>query len=290
MDIGTGGKTTRPNKQIEADIGVRESMSEEKKQSIRRRDFLKLAAAGGATVAGLRWVQPQAGASGPEGSSPHRWAMVIDQDQCTGCEYCTLACQAHNDAPPDITWNIVHEDRKVGEKDVYLPRPCMHCENAPCVDVCPVKASYHRADGIVMMDYDRCIGCRYCEVACPYGARYFNWEAFDGPNPAVPEWGEPEVERRPRGVVEKCSFCYQRIDRGLALGLEPGVDPHATPACVVTCPVKARIFGDLNDPESNVSKKLARRPSHRLREDLGTDPRVYYLWAQEAEEDTNETA
>lgn len=140
-----------------------------------------------------------------------------------------------------------------------------------------VKASYYRPDGIVMMDYDRCIGCRYCEVACPYGARAFNWEEFDGPNPAVPEWGEPEVKRRPRGVVEKCSFCYQRIDRGLALGLTPGVDEEATPACVVCCPMGARSFGDLNDPDSTVSRLLADNQAIRLREDLGTAPRVYYL-------------
>jgi phenylacetyl-CoA:acceptor oxidoreductase subunit 1 len=178
---------------------------------------------------------------------------------------------------PDITWNPVLEAGVSGDKQVYLPRPCMQCAKAPCVEVCPVKASYYRPDGIVMMDYDRCIGCRYCEVACPYQARSFNWDAFKGNNPAVPEWGEPEVERRPRGVPEKCSFCYQRIDRGLSLGLEPGVDPDATPACVVVCPTGARLFGDLKDPESNVSKALKENPNYRLREDLGTGPRVYYI-------------
>jgi Fe-S-cluster-containing dehydrogenase component len=155
----------------------------------------------------------------------------------------------------------------------------MHCEKAPCVEVCPVKASYYRDDGIVMMDYDRCIGCRYCQVACPYNARSFNWEKFEGENPAVPKWGNPEVERRPRGVPEKCSFCYQRIDRGLSLGLTPGVDPDATPACVVACPTGARIFGDLNDPESNVSKALRENHTYRLRENLGTEPRVHYIAA-----------
>jgi phenylacetyl-CoA:acceptor oxidoreductase subunit 1 len=114
-------------------------------------------------------------------------------------------------------------------------------------------------------------------VACPYQARSFNWDAFKGDNPAVPEWGEAEVERRPRGVPEKCSFCYQRIDRGLSLGLEPGVDPDATPACVVVCPTGARLFGDLNDPESSVSKALKENPTYRLRENLGTGPRVYYI-------------
>jgi Fe-S-cluster-containing dehydrogenase component len=162
-------------------------------------------------------------------------------------------------------------------KKVYLSRPCMQCEHAPCVEVCPVGASYYRDDGIVMMDYDKCIGCRYCEVACPYQARSFNWEVFDGENPAVPEWGTPEVERRPRGVPEKCAFCYQRIDRGLSLGLRPGIDADATPACVVACPTGARYFGDLNDPESNVSKILRDHPSYRLRDELGTKCRVYYL-------------
>ncbi|RPI26898.1 MAG: 4Fe-4S dicluster domain-containing protein [Chloroflexota bacterium] len=207
--------------------------------------------------------------------------MVIDQNACIGCGYCTLACRAHNDVPPQISWNRVIEAGKVGDQTIFISRPCMHCEHAPCVEVCMVGASYRRADGIVMMDYDRCIGCRYCEVACPYSARAFNWEAFEGENPAVPTWGHPEVDRRPRGVPEKCSFCYHRIDRGLALGLKPGVDEEATPACVVACPVKARFFGDLNDPESSVSKLLAQYPSFRLRDDLGTSPRVYYLSPRE---------
>jgi len=206
--------------------------------------------------------------------------MVIDQSKCEGCGYCTLACRAHNDISPDISWNEVFEVGESDEKKIFLPRPCMQCAEAPCVDVCPVKAVYYRPDGIVMMDYDRCIGCRYCEVACPYGARSFNWKAFEGLNPAVPEWGQPEVQRRPRGVVEKCTFCFQRIDRGLSLGFTPGVDADATPACVVVCPVGARLFGDLKDPSSIVSMMLREHSSFRLREDLGTGPRVYYLPAQ----------
>jgi Fe-S-cluster-containing dehydrogenase component len=248
-----------------------------------RRGFLRLIAGAGVALGTLKAI-PRAEASKPIGSSSHLWAMVIDQGTCEGCGYCTLACRAHNDIPPEISWNRVIEASEINGKKIYLARPCMQCEKAPCVEVCPVKASYYRADGIVMMDYDKCIGCRYCEVACPYGARAFNWKEFSGENPAVPEWGEPEVPRRPRGIVEKCSFCFHRIDRGLAVGLVPGVDPQATPACVVACPVGARVFGDLNDPESQVNKILSNNHVHRLREDLGTGPRVYYVCPGGSEE------
>jgi Fe-S-cluster-containing dehydrogenase component len=232
------------------------------KKNINRREFLKMTAVGVAVAAGTRAVtSTKASSEAPKGK--HQWAMVIDQSKCTGCGYCTLACQAHNDINPDIQWNKVVPDGMVGDMQVFVPRP--------------VKASYYRDDGIVMMDYDRCIGCRYCQVACPYEARSFNWEKFTGENPAVPEWGNPEVKRRPRGVPEKCSFCYQRIDRGLSLGLQPGADADASPACVVICPTGARMFGDLNDPETNVSRLLHENASYRLRENLGTGPRVYYL-------------
>lgn len=249
---------------------------------VNRRGLIKAAGAVAATAAGMR-IARRAAASGPTGSSRHSWAMVIDQNKCIGCGYCTKACRAHNDVPPGISWNRVIEVGEFDGRPVYLPRPCQHCDHAPCVEVCMVRATTKRADGVVMMDYDRCIGCRYCEVACPYGARAFNWETFDGENPAVPEWGQPEVARRPRGVVEKCSFCVQRIDRGVRLGLTPGEDEEATPACVVACPREARIFGDLNDPESKVSRLLETVPHIRLREDLGTAPRVYYLPARERE-------
>ncbi|NJN44851.1 MAG: 4Fe-4S dicluster domain-containing protein [Anaerolineae bacterium] len=196
--------------------------------TLNRRSFIKLALIGGAAVVGAQAL-PKSPHSEAEGDSRYRWGMVIDLDKCIGCGYCTLACKANNDIPHDITWNRLIETGEIKTKTQYMPVPCQHCEHAPCVDACPVKATYHRADGIVMMDYDRCIGCRYCEVACPYGARAFNWKTFDGENSLVPHWGTPEIDRRPRGVVEKCSFCSQRVDRGLAQGLVPGVDAEATP-------------------------------------------------------------
>jgi Fe-S-cluster-containing dehydrogenase component len=211
--------------------------------------------------------------------SGHHWVMVIDLSKCIGCEYCVYACQATNDVTDDMRWNIHVVDETPTGNLFHVTRPCLHCGHAPCVSVCPVRATYKRDDGLVVMDYDRCIGCRYCEVACPYGARHFNWESRqDGDlNENVLNFGAPEVERRPRGVIEKCTFCIQRLDSGVAAGLTPGVDPEATPACVNICPVIARHFGDLNDPNSEVSQIIAHIPTFRLREDLGTEPNVYYI-------------
>jgi phenylacetyl-CoA:acceptor oxidoreductase subunit 1 len=252
------------------------------KKEIKRRDFIKLLGLGAGSVVALeitsKMKSAKATSSASSSSGGERsWAMVIDQEKCIGCGYCVEACRASNDISPDIAWTKLYKTEDTGDKDNYIPVSCMHCSHAPCVSVCPVGASYYRPDGIVMMDYDLCIGCRYCQAACPYQARSFNWETFEGDNPAVPKWGEPDVDRRPRGVVEKCSFCYQKIDRGLAAGLTPGVDSGATPACAAACPKGARTFGDLNDPNSPVSKVLANHPSYRLKEGLGTGPRIYYL-------------
>ncbi len=245
--------------------------------TLKRRDFLKLGAAGLVTTVGAKFINRKEGHGHGEESSPHQWAMVIDLEKCVGCDQCVHACHASNDTAPDMGWNRILELDEINGRETFLPLQCMHCADAPCTHVCPVSATYQRADGIVMMDYDKCIGCRYCQMACPYGARVFNWEAFTEDNPAVPEYGEPDVPRRPRGVVEKCTFCVQRIDRGLANGLTPGVDEAATPACVVACPTGARLFGDLNDPESAVSKALAENAAFRLREAEGYGPRIYYL-------------
>lgn len=207
----------------------------------------------------------------------YHWGMVIDLDKCIGCEYCQRACSATNDVAPDKPWNIVVREKTTNGQEFFFSRPCLHCQNAPCVEVCPVKATYHREDGLVVMDYERCIGCRYCEVACPYDARKFNWEARSDTNAYIPTWGIAEVPRRARGVVEKCTFCIHRIDAGLKLGLEPGRDREATPACVNICPVQARTFGNLKDPASNITQLIAANPVIRLRDDLGTDASVYYI-------------
>jgi Fe-S-cluster-containing dehydrogenase component len=220
----------------------------------------------------------QPGVSETDGQHKPRWGMVIDLNTCIGCEYCVYACQATNDVTNEMRWNIHVVDQTPKGDTFHVTRPCLHCQNAPCVSVCPVTATYQRDDGLVVMDYDICIGCRYCQAACPYGARSFNWFARDeSPNPYAPEWGTPEVERRPRGVIEKCTFCIQRIDLAKQTGQTPGVDPEVTPACVNICPVTARYFGDLNDPNSPVSRVIATMPTFRLREDLGTEPNVYYI-------------
>jgi phenylacetyl-CoA:acceptor oxidoreductase 27-kDa subunit len=258
---------------------------------LNRRDFLVLGGtAAGSIVAAqvlttgvlspfgqLKQRQVTGDAAPEKASSEYHWGMVINLEKCIGCEYCQRSCSATNDVLDDKPWNIVVEDQLDNGQTFFFSRPCLHCQDAPCVEVCPVQATYHREDGLVVMDYDRCIGCRYCEVACPYDARKFNWAERTDVNPYIPTWGEAEVERRPRGVVEKCTFCIHRIDAGLANGLMPGVDRDATPACVNACPVGARTFGNLKDPNSRVSQAIANNPTLRLREELGTEPSVYYI-------------
>lgn len=261
-----------------------------KKELLSRRDMLKI---GGTTLAVA--AVSQIVISGPfsaesvQGierndnghggtSAEHQWHMVIDLSRCIGCNYCVRTCQAVNDVPDEeMRWNIVFPEQTEVGVEFYMNRPCQHCQEAPCTRVCPVGATWVRADGIVAMDYDRCIGCRYCQVACPYDVRRFNWKTSKAENPYVPKWGTPEVERRPRGVVEKCTFCVQRIDRGLSQGLTPGVDSAATPACVAACPVEARIFGDILNEESPISKYLKEHEAFRLHEEWGTQPKVHYI-------------
>jgi molybdopterin-containing oxidoreductase family iron-sulfur binding subunit len=252
----------------------------EEKNGTSRRDFLKLAGAlvGAAGVTQLVMADEMSARASSGDGSGHQWGMLIDINLCIGCQYCTFACQAVNNLADDMRYNIVTTETTQSGEQFFLSRPCMHCEEAPCVHACPVEATYKRPDGIVAMDFDRCIGCRYCMVACPYDARVFNWKEPIALSPQSPTFGYQEVPNRPRGVVEKCSFCSHRIDPGLERGLVPGVDPQATPACVVACPTKARIFGDMNDSESPISVALADASvTLRLREDLSTEPRVFYI-------------
>lgn len=207
-----------------------------------------------------------------------RWGMVIDLRKCVGCDTCTVSCKAENRTPPGVSYNIVLEQEKgtfPNVTRVNLPRPCMQCDRPPCVSVCPVRATYKRDDGIVAIDNDRCIGCRYCMVACPYGARSFDFgESYEGEMIGydavqAPEYGMKQGKRKknktPIGTVRKCSFCYHRLQRG------------EEPACVETCIGDARYFGNLDDPNSVVSK-LAKSPrAFRLKQELGTKPRVIYL-------------
>lgn len=250
-------------------------------KNVSRRDLLKVGAAilgatGLTQFFSLNSLQVHGRETHEEGG--RKWGMLIDINKCIGCNYCTYACQAINNLADDMLYNVVTAEETQSGEEYFLSRPCMQCAEAPCVHVCPVQATYYRPDGIVAMDYDRCIGCRYCQVACPYGARVFNWKNPIEVSPKSPDFGFAEVENRPRGVVEKCHFCSHRIDKGLEHGLTPGVDREATPACVVVCPTGARVFGDLNDVESPISK--ARQEAVvtlRLREELSTEPRVYYI-------------
>lgn len=265
------------------------SSAELKTPLFSRRDILKIGGAtlvtaavsqvvisGPFTAESVQGINRENGHGGE--TAKHQWHMAIDLSRCIGCHYCVRTCQAVNDVPDDdMRWNIVFPEQTEVGVEFYMNRPCQHCQDAPCARVCPVGATWVRADGIVAMDYDRCIGCRYCQVACPYDVRRFNWKTSKAENQYVPTWGTPEVERRQRGVVEKCTFCVQRIDRGLSQGLTPGVDDAATPACVAACPVGARIFGDILDEESPVSKYLQEHESFVLHEEWGTQPKVHYI-------------
>lgn len=217
-------------------------------------------------------------ASGEKKGKEPKWGMVIDLRKCVGCDTCTVSCKSENRTPPGMSYNIVLETMKGDFPNislVNLPRPCMQCDKPPCVQVCPTRATYKLENGIVTIDNDRCIGCRYCMVACPYGARSYDFgDGYDqemlGYNDVTsPEYGMDRGERKkgniPEETVRKCSFCYHRLQRG------------EEPACVETCIGDARYFGDMSDPNSVVSKLAASPRAFRLKEELGTQPRVVYL-------------
>ncbi len=213
-----------------------------------------------------------------------RWAMVADLRRCVGCQTCTAACKHANATPPGVQWRRVL-DIEVGEypevKRAFVPTGCMHCDDPPCMHVCPTTATRKRADGIVTIDYDLCIGCAYCAVACPYDAR-FKVDRAEFAYGASMKNEEKTIHEERIGVATKCTFCVERIDAGLEKGLKPGADPEATPACVNSCIAQALHFGDIEDPQSNVSQLLAENQSFRLHEELGTGPRFYYLWDKAA--------
>ncbi len=221
-----------------------------------------------------------------------RWVMVIDLRKCVGCKSCTISCVAENHLPPGVVYRPVLEEEFGTFPNVskrFLPRPCMQCGNPPCVEVCPVGATWQRSDGIIEIDYDQCIGCRYCIAACPYNARTFDkgltytFETLQGV-PAGALVGSLEAEKyeletpheygeeRPRddgrspiGNARKCHFCLHRLEKGML------------PACTTTCIGHATYFGDANDPDSLVSELIASPNVMRLKEELGVDPKVYYL-------------
>ncbi|MFC7044677.1 4Fe-4S ferredoxin N-terminal domain-containing protein [Halobacteriaceae archaeon GCM10025711] len=213
-----------------------------------------------------------------ENADGEKWGMVIDLEKCVGCDSCTVACKAENRTPPGVSYNVVIEEEH-GEypntSRTNLPRPCMQCDNPSCVQVCPVSATYKMENGVVNIDYDRCIGCRYCMIACPYGARYFDFgENYDGEMMGAGEITSPEYgvdrgareeQKSPIGNTRKCSFCMHRLERG------------EEPACVETCVGDARNAGDLNDPESEVAAMAESSRSFQLKEHEGNDPNVYYL-------------
>ncbi len=215
--------------------------------SVSRREFLKNAGVAGAAVA----AGPLAGCTGTvrtnkPGQGP-RYGMVIDLRRCFGCHACSVACKAEQDVPLGYfkSWvQISEKGRYPHVRRQFLPVLCNHCDRPPCVEVCPTKATRQRADGMVTVDDEACIGCKYCIQNCPYGARY----------------SDPRTK-----TAQKCDFCLHRVEQGML------------PACVNTCNARARVFGDLNDPESAISRSLASNPVQVLRPQMGTEPYVFYI-------------
>jgi Fe-S-cluster-containing dehydrogenase component len=225
-------------------------------------------------------------------AAEHRWGMAIDLDRCTGCEACVVACHAENNLPviePEeaargrsVHWIRVdryYEGEFPDVKVKYMPVLCQHCDDAPCEPVCPVYATYHNPEGLNVQVYNRCVGTRYCANNCPYSVRFFNF--FE------PHWDSPlELQHNPDvavrmvGVMEKCTFCVQRVQRGKRDAKEAGhpvADGAIQPACVQSCPAEAMVFGDLSDRESKVSSLAESGRATRLLEDLGVKPKVFYL-------------
>ena len=193
-----------------------------------------------------------------------RLGMVIDTVRCVGCMDCVVACKTENEVPEGYCRDWIVEEVTGAQADFQMEirsERCNHCDNPPCAQVCPVQATYQREDGAVIVDHHRCIGCRYCVVACPYGSRSFNWQ---DPRPFIDNINS-EFPTRSKGVVEKCTFCEKRLAEG------------KPPACVEACKENALVFGNLNDQNSEVRKLLKENFSIRRKPGLGTEPEIYYL-------------
>lgn len=225
-------------------------------------------------------------------SQKPQWAMVIDLDRCTGCEACVVACNVENNVAvvgPDeaargraINWIRVERYFEGEYPDVrasFMPVLCQHCEEAPCEPVCPVYATYHTEEGLSAQVYNRCVGTRYCANNCPYTVRFFNFYDPVWPEP-LGKALNPEVSVRSKGVMEKCTFCIQRIRKGEERAKDEGRevrDGDVVPACVQSCTTKAMFFGNIADESSEVARLAKSNRATRLLEDLGTKPRVIYL-------------
>lgn len=212
-----------------------------------------------------------------------RLGMMINLVKCVGCYACAVKCKQEHFLPPGMMWArlLVSEAGTYPNvaKQVY-PVLCFHCKEPACVKVCPTGATQKREDGVVWVDQDKCVGCRYCLVACPYQVRsYYGKEKEYFPNQGFTDFEKLRKRLYPlqTGVVLKCNFCLERIDAGIKKGLRPGVDRDATPACVNICPAKARFFGDLESPESEISSLIREKRAVQLRPEYGTDPSVYYV-------------
>ncbi|MEO0253933.1 MAG: 4Fe-4S dicluster domain-containing protein [candidate division WOR-3 bacterium] len=216
-----------------------------------------------------------------------RYGLVIDLKKCCGCRSCVAACKIENMVQKGNYWNFVieyEEGTYPNVRRIFIPMNCMHCDNPPCMKACPEKAIKKNEYGIVLIDYDKCKGKRYCIAACPYGViHYINKEESYYPNYKTPyenldKKARHPLHRKKPGIAEKCTLCWHRIEKALKEGKKPGSDYDSTPACVPVCPVEARYFGDLDDPESEVSKLIKKRNGKKLKEEFGTNPKVYYLF------------
>jgi phenylacetyl-CoA:acceptor oxidoreductase subunit 1 len=213
-----------------------------------------------------------------------RWGMVIDIRRCIGCYSCMVACREEHFVPRGIYFNrvVVSEKGKFPTvQKIILPVQCNHCQEPACVKACPTGATTQRADGLVLVNMDKCVGCGYCAVACPYQQRTLyedpKSEYFPGQGLTPYEILGKQLFPYQAGTALKCTFCTERLDAGIKAGLKPGIDREATPACVITCPAQTRTFGDLNDPESNVSRLIYEKKAKPLHPEFGTEPSVYYI-------------